>query len=252
MNLNKYNFYRNSVYYLIANGIVALAGLIVVLVCGFNLDTSIQTGRLIFSSAMSIILSLVAILIYVGLRYDFAKAFSIVVSSVHNILLSLAIIAIIRIPVSESLIMGFILLIGLTTYFTLVMTEKLKDVNLKKADYNQIIKDALNSSIKTIVVVCSIVVAVLLLGLVISSSSMFDLVREFLVMMAVIIYSNLVLILPLWCFFSSKIKKIKRAKVDTSVENQKVVKAVTLPDGEKIGEATIDNQPEENSENTNN
>ena len=81
---------------------------------------------------------------------------------------------------------------------------------------------------------------------------MFDLVREFLVMMAVIIYSNLVLILPLWCFFSSKIKKIKRAKVDTSVENQKVVKAVTLPDGEKIGEATIDNQPEENSENTNN
>ena len=71
MNLNKYNFYRNSVYYLIANGIVALAGLIVVLVCGFNLDTSIQTGHLIFSSSMSIILSLVAILIYVGLRYDY-------------------------------------------------------------------------------------------------------------------------------------------------------------------------------------
>ena len=45
-------------------------------------------------------------------------------------------------------------------------------------------------------------------------------------MIMVVLYSTFTILLPIWCFFSSKIKKIKKAKADERVENQKVVLAV--------------------------
>lgn len=228
MNSNKkYDFYKNSIYYLISSAIVLGAGIIVASIWGFNYNTSIDAGHIIFASALSIIISLLIIYIYVGIRYDFAKAFSIVLSTTHNVLLATAFIAIIRVPVSESLVMGYILLVGLTTVYTLVLTENLKDVNLKKADYNQIISTSLKNSLKLIVLLSVIVIALLLLSLLVASTNMFNLTRVMFVMMLVLIYSSLTIILPLWCYFSSKIKKVKKAKVDENIQNQKVVKAVS-------------------------
>ena len=240
MNSNKkYDFYKNSIYFLIANAVLLFASIIVASIWGFNYNSSVAGGSLLFQSVMSVLISLVVVFIYVGIRYDFAKAFSIVLTVVHNVLLSTAIIAIIRVPVTESIVMGFILLTGLSTVFTLILTEKLKDVNLKKADYNQIIKSSINSSIKQLVLLSAIVVAILFLSLLVLNASTISLVRMFCIMLCVLIYSALTLILPSWCYFSSKIKKVKRAKVDENVENQKVVKAVVV-DGEPVSSATIE------------
>lgn len=228
MNSNKYNFYKNSIYYLIANGVIFLAGIVIMCIFGFNLDTSIKSGHLIFISAFSVVIALLINFIYVGLRYDFAKAFSVIITTVHNVLLSTAIICLIRIPVSETIVMGYILLVGLTTLFTMVMTEKLKGIDLRKANYSQVIKSAIAGSIKQLVVLSAIVLAVLLLSLIISSSNVYMLAREFFVMLAVLIYSAITILLPSWCYFSSKIKRIKKPAVDAGVENQKVVQAVAI------------------------
>src|SRR5574344_68872 len=178
MNSNKYNFYKNSLYYLIANGVIFLAGIVIMCIFGFNLDTSIKSGHLIFISAFSVVIALLINFIYVGLRYDFAKAFSVIITTVHNVLLSTAIICLIRISVSETIVMGYILLVGLTTLFTMVMTEKLKGIDLRKANYSQVIKSAIAGSIKQLVVLSAIVLAVLLLSLIISSSNVYMLARE--------------------------------------------------------------------------
>lgn len=240
----KYDFYKNSICYLIANAVIVLAAIVVISIWGFNYQTSVTGGKLLLSSTLSIIISLLLVFLYVGLRYDFAKAFSIVLTVVHNALLSTALIAIIRVPVTESIVMGYILLVGLSTAYTLILTEKLKDVNLKKVDYNEIIKNTMASSIKQIVILSAVVVIVLLLCLITLSSNMFNLIRILLVMVFVLIYSSLTIILPSWCYFSSKIKKVKKAKVDNNVENQKVVKAAVI-DGEEVGSATINNDETE-------
>ena len=246
MNLSKkYDFYKNSLYYLIGNSVLLIAAIIVMAICGFNYNSSVAGGSLLFQSVLSIIISSVAILVYVGIRYDFAKAFSIVLTVVHNVMLSTALIIIFRIPVTESIVMSYILLIGLSTVYTLMLTERLKDVNLKKADYNQIIKSSINASIKQIVLLSAIVVAILFLSLLVLNASTISLVRMFCVMLFVLIYSAFTVVLPSWCFFSSKIKKVKRAKVDQNVENQKVVKAATI-DGEVVGTAELsENKAEE-------
>jgi preprotein translocase subunit SecF len=245
MNSNKFNFYKNAVYFLIANGVLALASIVVMCIFGFNLDSSVQAGNIIFASSMSIILSMLAIFLYILFRENFAKAFSAILIIANNVILSTALICILRIPVSDSLLMGYILIVAITALYFLIATEKFKNVNFKKVNKNEVITDALNSSIKQILTISAIIAVVLLLGLIIASTSMFDLVREFLVMLFVIIYSYITIQLPIWCYFASKITAKKRVKVDKGVENQKVVKAVTIDGDTEVEDGAV---IEENSE----
>ncbi|MBO7508460.1 MAG: hypothetical protein J6T39_02310, partial [Clostridia bacterium] len=83
MNSNKkYDFYKNSLYFLIANAVLLFVGVLVALIFGFNFAGAISGGKILFESSLSIIISLVLILIYVGLRHGYARALSIVMISV--------------------------------------------------------------------------------------------------------------------------------------------------------------------------
>lgn len=228
MNSNKYDFYKNSIYYLIANAVVLLAGIVVASVWGFNYQSSIAGAHVLFQSVLSVVISLVLVLLYVGLRYDFAKAFSVVGLIAHNVLLSTALIAIIRIPITENIVASYLLLTGFSTVYTLLTTEKFKNVDLKKANYSELIKETIKENVKRLTILSATIVVVLLLSMIMLNQNIFSVARLFFVMMVVLLYSMFTLALPAWCFFSSKIKKIKKAKVDENVENQKVAKAVAI------------------------
>ena len=247
MNSNKFNFYKNSVYFLIANAVVAVIALVIGIVFGVNYNTSVLPGNLLFNTVMSVLLSLVAIFLFVGFTTSFAKAFSVVLIAANNVLLSTSIIVLVRIPVSESIVMGYILLVAITTLFTLLATQKFENINFKKEDKNQIIKKSLRENSKVVLFTSISFVAVLLLGLIVASASMFDLVREFLVMLAVIVYGYLTIQLPIVCYMSTKIKTRKKVKVDKKVENQKLVKAVSTDTEEQDGVIEQNNE-EDNQE----
>ena len=233
MNLNKkYDFYKYSLYYLISNAVVFLIGILVASIFGFNYASTQTAGKIFFESSLSVVISLALVLIYVGLRYGFAKALSIVLVCAHNVLLSVALVAIVRVPVGDAMVMGFALLVGLTAIVTLVLTEKHKDVNFKKADYNELIKTTFNENVKNFAIFFGVLVAILLLCLIIGSANIFNLARVLFVMLIVLAYSTFTINLPVWLYFSSKIKRVKRAKVDENVENQKVVKAVADSNGD--------------------
>lgn len=227
MNSNKFDFYKNAKYFLIANGVITLVGFVMMLVLGFNLDTSIQSSNLLFTSVCSILVSLVVIFAYVWFRYNLTKALTVVLVVVNNAILSTMLICILRINVSESLLMGYILLVALTTYFILVGTEKTDGVKFNKATYNQVITNTIQSTIKQVVITSVIVAVALLLGLIVASNSMFDLVREFAVMLIIILYSYFTIQMPIFCFFKLRIKERTKVKVDSNINNQKVVKAVS-------------------------
>ena len=245
MNLNKFNFYKNSLYFLIANAVLCLVAIVIGFVFGVNYHTFIPAGNLLFSAVMASILSLVAIFLLIGFTTNFAKAFSVVLIVVNNLLLSTALIILLRVPISESLTMGYILLIAITTLFALLSTNKFENINFKKEDKNQLIKKSLCENSKVVLITSFMVVAVLLLSLIIASNSMFDLVREFLVMMAVIVYSYLTVQLPIVCYISTKIVTKKKAKVDKKVENQKIVTAVAV-DQTETKDGAVEQNIEEN------
>ena len=227
MNSNKkYDFYKNGLYFLIANAVLLVAGIVILSIFGFNVDGTISGGKLLFQIALMSVISLVVVFVYVGIRYDYAKAFTIVVTSLMNMLICTALIVVVRIPVTDILVAVYGALIALTTVFTILLTDKAKDANLKKTDYSEVIKNTISKSIKQIFVFSTVVITLLFLSLIIASKDTFNFARLFFVMFVVVLYSSFTVKLPLWIFFSSKMQKIKKAKADQNVENQKVIKAV--------------------------
>ena len=233
MNSNKkFDFYKNSLYFLIANACLIAVAIIITAIFGFNYAADMQAGRILFQSSLSIIISLALITLYVGFRYDFGRALNVVLVAVHNVLLSTAFIGIIRVPISEMMVAGFVLLVGISAVFTLILTENLKDVNYKKADYKELVKNSLNSNVKKIAVINAVLIALLFLSLIVSSTNLYNFARLFFVMLIVMIYNLLTTTLPICIYFGSKIKKVKKPAVDQNVENQKVVKAVATEGGD--------------------
>ena len=99
-------------------------------------------------------------------------------------------------------------------------------------DKNLAIKNALSENLKILAVFGAVVVAILLLCLIFASNSIFDFAREFFAMLLVLIYSILTIMLPVYLFFAKRVKKKNKAKVDKSVENQKVYQAASQDDEE--------------------
>lgn len=215
--------YNLAKYFLCADLVLLVAGIVIMCLFGFNVSST-QGEHLILQSVLSVIISLALIFLYVGFRYDWAKAFSLVLVSAHNVLLATALVCLIRIPVSEAITMGYVLLVGLTSVFGLILFDKVK-ADEKKLDKDLAIKNSLSGSLRLIAIFSATVVALLLLCLIFASDSIFDFARECFAMMLVLIYSIFTIALPVYLFFARRIRKKSRAKVDSSVENQKVYQA---------------------------
>lgn len=225
MNSNKsLDRYGVTKFFLCADLLVLIVGIVIMCAFGFNISST-QGAHLVLQSVLSVLVSVILIAIYVSLRYNFAKAFSIVLIAIHNVLLSTALVCLVRIPVSETLTMGYVLLVGLSAVFGLLLFDSTGKVEDKKLDKNLTIKSALDKNIKLISIFSAIVVAVMLLCMIFASNSIFDFAREFFVMMIVLLYSIVVLMLPIYIYFARRIKTKVRAKVDKTVDNQKVYQA---------------------------
>ena len=225
MNSNKsFDRYGIAKYFLIADLLIFVAGIVIMSIFGFNISST-QGSHLVLQSVLSVVISLILVAVYISIRHDFAKAFSAILISVHNVLLATALICLIRIPVSETLTMGYVLLVGLSTIFGMILFENVGKFEDKKIDKNLTIKNTLAENLKLISVFSAIIVAVMFLSMIFASNSIFDFAREFFVMMIVLLYSVVVLMLPIYLYFAKRIKKRSRAKIDKSVENQKVYQA---------------------------
>lgn len=239
MNSNKsYDRLKVAKYFLFANLLVLIAGIVLLCVLGFNVDPNSQHNHILLAGALSVIITLVFVLIYIGIRRSFAKAFSAILIAVHNVLLATALVCIIRIPVAETMIMGYVLLVCFSVIFSLILFDKFENVHSKKDDVNLSIKQTISDGIKSICVFTAIVIVAMLLCLIFESASMMNFAREFFVMAIVLIYSMLTIALPVFCYFSKKIKKRRKAKIDSGVENQKVALATSVEETQVANDPT--------------
>ena len=241
---NSYNRYKFAKYYLLVDLLVFIAGIVIMKIFGFNVISN-QVGHLVLESVLTILISLLVVMLYIGFRYNWAKAFSNVLIALHNVFLSTALICLIRVPVSETLIMAYVLLIGLTTVFNLIMFNRTEKVDYKKDDLNLKIKESMKNSVKIICVFSAIVIATVLLSMLFVNSSIFNFAREFFVMMIVLLYAVITITLPIYLYFGKKIKAKSKTVVDTSVNNQKVYKAAEQEETENP--ENFEEKPAENS-----
>ncbi len=121
-------------------------------------------------STWAIIVTVISILIYITLRFKFIFGVGAIVALVHDVVISLGLFAIFRIPFDAPVIAAILTIFGYSLNDTIVVYDRIRE-NLKKmrsAPYydiinisiNQTLSRSLNTSITTLITV----VAMLLLG----------------------------------------------------------------------------------------
>ncbi|MGZ8398378.1 MAG: protein translocase subunit SecF [Gemmatimonadales bacterium] len=102
-------------------------------------------GELREKAAMAILLSFVAVLLYLAYRFEWRFGVAAVIATAHDILASIAFIGIVRLEVSLFVVAGLMTIIGYSLNDTIVIFDRIREnLHLRKRDQ---FEDILNRSI---------------------------------------------------------------------------------------------------------
>jgi len=78
-------------------------------------------------AVQAVIISVIAMLIYIGIRFEFNFGFAAITSIVHDVLIMLAVYAVLRIPVDSSFIAAILTVIGYSINDTIVVFDRIRE-----------------------------------------------------------------------------------------------------------------------------
>jgi len=78
-------------------------------------------------AVQAIIIACIAMLIYIGVRFEFNFGFAAIISLVHDVLIMLAVYAVFRIPVDSSFIAAMLTVIGYSINDTIVVFDRIRE-----------------------------------------------------------------------------------------------------------------------------
>lgn len=187
---------------------------------------------LIKNAIFSIIISLIGIILYITFRFKFSYGISSVICLVHDALMMVASVILLRIEVNSMFIAAVLAIIGYSINNTIVVFDRVRE-NLKKKEKDNYSKDELsdvvNTSIKetmarsiyTSLTTLLPVVALLIMG----SREILTFNVAMIVGLIAGTYSSLLLAGKLFVIFASKTKKTKNKKVIKEV-SEKTIKGI--------------------------
>ncbi|MFA6940364.1 MAG: protein translocase subunit SecF [Clostridiaceae bacterium] len=155
----------------------------------------------------SIIIATICMLIYVGIRFEFKFGIAAIIALVHDVLITLAVYAVLQIPLNASFVAAMLTIIGYSINDTIVVFDRIRE-NVKKTrkpDFTQVadisITQTMTRSLYTVLTTLFTIVAV---------NIFVPTVREFSIPLIIGIisgcYSSIFIASPLWVIFKSKKK----------------------------------------------
>lgn len=160
-----------------------------------------SVGKEIQNKALlAVALSAIGMLIYITFRFEFSFAISAIIALVHDVLIMVAMYAILRIPINNPFVAAILTILGYSINDTIVIFDRIRE-NLKfmkKRDFAQVaddsIKQSLSRSINTSITTFITVFVLYILGV--------EQIREFALPLMVGIvagtYSSIFIASPLW------------------------------------------------------
>jgi len=163
----------------------------------------------------AVILACVAMLIYIGVRFEFNFGIAAIISLAHDVLIMLAVYAVFRIPVDSSFIAAILTVIGYSINDTIVVFDRIRENQryIRSGDLaylaNASITQTMARSINTVMTVLITLTAVYIFVPAIRTFSM-----PLLVGIASGCYSSIFIASPMWVILKnySKKRKAKPAK----------------------------------------
>ena len=202
-----------------------------------NFDKNVHADILL-STTLAVLVSLVAVFVYIFLRHGICAAFTSVIVTVLNLLTLAGLLLITRVRVEMGVVAGFAFVTIFSLIYSMIFASRMSE-NLKKEKYaktpnqelaNITVKDVL---VKNCILTCVLLITTLLLGVVptqmVRSSSLPLMIGAF-----ICFYSSLFIIPGLWSLTyirNSKKSKQKNDKQEVVIE-------------EKLTEDDINNAPE--------
>ena len=198
------------------------------------------SGDLILNAFFALTLAIIAILIYVGIRFELVSGLSAIIALFHDVLLMGALVVICRIEINSAFIAAIITVLGYSINNTIVLFDRIRE-NLKKetlagktnkeiADLS--IKQTLNRTLNTSL---TTIIAVLLLAVIGVSA-----IQEFLIpiIFGIVVgtYAAIFISAPLWAIMISH-SKFDRHKLNAGKELKKEDQAKVV---ETTAESVID------------
>ena len=191
--------------------------------------TSTARSELIFNALVAIVVSITLILVYVAFRFEPLSGISSILCLLHDVLITLSLVAIFRIQVNTAFIAAVITIIGYSINNSIIVFDRVRE-NLKKPSLtDKTNTDIVNLSIKqsllrTINTTVTTLLAVLMLAIIGVSS-----IREFIIVIIIGIlagiYSSVFFAAPFWAV-ANKPRKLSKPKFDiqtTSSEPEIVI-----------------------------
>ena len=188
---------------------------------------------LIKNAIFSIIISLIGIILYITFRFKFSYGISSVICLIHDALMMVAAVILLRVEVNSMFIAAVLAIIGYSINNTIVVFDRVRE-NLKKRNKENLSKDELadvvNVSIKetlTRSIYTSLTTLLPVIALIIMGS------REILTFNVAMIvglvagtYSSLLIAGRLYVFFASKTKSNNKKKKQVKEVSEKTIKGI--------------------------
>lgn len=154
---------------------------------------------------LSLFIANIAMLIYVGFRFEFKFALAAILALVHDILITISIYAIFQIPLNSSFIAAVLTIVGYSINDTIVVFDRIREnskknrkaseVEIANISITQTMSRSINTSLTTLFTIASVYIFV-------------PSVREFALPLLIGIicgaYSSIFIASPLWTIFKRK------------------------------------------------
>lgn len=157
------------------------------------------------NAIIAVVVACIAMLIYIGIRFEFAFGIAAIMALVHDVLITLSVYAVFNIPVNSSFIAAMLTIVGYSINDTIVVFDRIRE-NSKKmrrststeianTSINKTLSRSINTSLTTLIVIGAVNVFV-------------PTVREFSFPLLVGIiagaYSSIFIASPIWVIIKNK------------------------------------------------
>ena len=173
---------------------------------------AMASQELVGNAFTSVLIACVLMLIYISIRFEFWSGIAALVALVHDVLVMLAVVALLRVQINSSLIAAVLTIVGYSINNTIVIFDRVRD-NMKnrekgvtRADVaDRAVTGTLKRSIYTTVTTLVVIVILYILGV----QSIKDFSLPIIVGLVAGVWSSVMLATPFWVWFHRRVELAK-------------------------------------------
>ena len=194
-----------------------------------------STAETLTFALMAIFIALIAMLIYIAIRFELLSGVAALVALFHDVILMCAFVAIFRIEVNSSFIAAVITILGYSINNTIIIFDRIRENMKKQSLGNLSVKEIADLSVKqtlrrTINTSLTTILAVFLLAI-FGVASMREFVLPILFGLIVGTYAAIFISAQIWAYLASRSGKVRdfTEKTNQTVLNNGVVETTATP-----------------------